>query len=85
VSTGFVGLETLAKGNFMQKQRLICGWEVLPSGEQRDCVKVAEVTPDQRLKIVYEFWRTTQSEYHYRPTGIVDLGDLDEARSEEGA
>jgi hypothetical protein len=75
--SGFVGLDTLQKGRFMQKQRLICGWEVLPSGEERTVVKVAEVTPEQRIRIVYEFWRTTQSEYHNRPTGIVDLGEID--------
>ncbi len=30
------------------------------------------------LRVVYEFWRVTQSQYHYLEIGKVDLGLLDE-------
>jgi hypothetical protein len=30
------------------------------------------------LRVVYEFWRVTQSQYHYKGLGEIDLGPLDE-------
>ena len=28
-------------------------------------------------KVVWEFWQITQSQYHYKHTEEIDLGDLD--------
>jgi len=27
-------------------------------------------------KVMWEFWKIEQSEYHYRPRGVVDLGEI---------
>jgi len=27
-------------------------------------------------KVIWEFWKMEQSEYHYRPSGEVDLGEI---------
>ena len=40
------------------------------------------VRPGERLgaegfiNVVWEHWRITQSEFHYRPAGEVDLGEI---------
>ncbi len=39
------------------------------------------IVPDiesSTIRIVWEWWRIAQSEYHSRETGEVDLGDLGE-------
>lgn len=41
----------------MQNQRLITGVELLPDGSEMQVVKVAEVTPEMKLQVVYEYWR----------------------------
>jgi hypothetical protein len=41
-------------------------------------VDLKDVSSAEPLTVVYEFWRVTQSQYHYREIGKVDLGLLDE-------
>jgi hypothetical protein len=31
----------------------------------------------KELKVIWNWWRTTQSDFHYREIGEVDLGNLD--------
>ena len=46
----------------------------------RPLIEVEEtpIVSAEPLTVVYEFWRATQSQYHYREIGKVDLGALDE-------
>lgn len=30
----------------------------------------------EELRVLWNWWRTTQSDFHYRESGKVDLGDL---------
>lgn len=46
-------------------------------GKQRIEKTGTAVVPDAPLKIVYAFWRATQSEYHYREVGEFDLGEIE--------
>jgi hypothetical protein len=36
----------------------------------------AERTVEELLSVQWEFWRITQSQYHYRPVGEFDLGEI---------
>jgi hypothetical protein len=49
-------------------------------GRPQECGQInlgdVDATKDEPLRIVYEFWRAAQSEYHYRPAGVVDLGEI---------
>ena len=48
-------------------------------GKQRVENVGTAIVPDAEsatIKIVWEWWRITQSEYHNREVGEVDLGDL---------
>ena len=66
------------KGRFMQNQRLITGVELLPDGSEMQVVKVAEVTPELKLQVVYEYWRAGfERSYHGAPAEY-DLGCIDE-------
>ena len=31
---------------------------------------------DEITKVIWEFWKMERSEYHYRPPGEVDLGEI---------
>jgi hypothetical protein len=37
---------------------------------------VEEPRRESLLRVVWNWWRPAQSEFHYRETGHVDLGDL---------
>lgn len=41
-------------------------------------VEETPIVSAEPLTVVYEFWRVTQSQYHYREIGKVNLGPLDE-------
>lgn len=32
---------------------------------------------DSVLTVVWEHWKITQSEFHYRPAGEIDLGEIE--------
>lgn len=49
-------------------------------GQQRREPSGTAIVPDvesANAKIVWEFWRITQSQYHRREIGIVDLGEIE--------
>ena len=48
--------------------------EVRP-GKVRPLLAEQNVVPDAP-RVTWEFWRVTQSEYHYRKVGVIDLGDI---------
>lgn len=40
---------------------------------------IVRSTPnDDEIRVTWEWWRITQSEYHYKPCYVIDLGNLDE-------
>ena len=55
-----------------------CRVELLPDGSEMQVVKVAEVTPELKLQVVYEYWRAGfERSYHGAPAEY-DLGCIDE-------
>jgi hypothetical protein len=71
----FISLDTLARGRFMRDQRLLCGTELLPNGTEMQVIKVVEVR-DQKISVVWEYWREAQMRsYHGSPTEY-DLGEI---------
>jgi hypothetical protein len=34
--------------------------------------------PGPNQKVIWEYWKIAQSEFHYREPGVVDLGEIDE-------
>ena len=31
---------------------------------------------DEITKVIWEFWKIERSEFHYKPCGVVDLGEI---------
>jgi len=42
---------------------------------RQEC-EMSNVAKDEITKVIWEFWKMEQSEYHYRPPGEVDLGEI---------
>jgi len=42
---------------------------------RREC-EASNRAKSEITKVIWEFWKTEQSEYHYRPRGEVDLGEI---------
>jgi hypothetical protein len=40
--------------------------------------KLAAQGQSEPIEVIWQHWRITQSEFHYREAGEVDLGNLDE-------
>ncbi|MGA3293786.1 MAG: hypothetical protein ABSE45_07360 [Candidatus Acidiferrales bacterium] len=39
-------------------------------------IKLRDVHPASPIRVIWEWWRVSQSQYHYKESGTVDLGDL---------
>jgi hypothetical protein len=39
--------------------------------------KLAAKNQSEPVRVIWEHWRITQSEYHYREAGEIDLGNLE--------
>jgi len=42
---------------------------------RREC-EASNRAKDEITKVIWEFWKIEQSEYHYRPRGVIDLGEI---------
>jgi len=42
---------------------------------RREC-EASRRAKSEITKVIWEFWKIEQSEYHYRPRGVVDLGEI---------
>jgi len=42
---------------------------------RREC-EASPRAKSEITKVIWEFWKIDQSEYHYRPPGEVDLGEI---------
>ena len=42
---------------------------------RREC-EASTRAKSEITKVIWEFWKIGQSEYHYRPRGVVDLGEI---------
>ena len=42
---------------------------------RREC-EASTRAKEEITKVIWEFWKMEQSEYHYRPRGLVDLGEI---------
>lgn len=40
--------------------------------------RLANVVDEPEIHATWEYWRVTQSEFHYRAAGTVDLGCIDD-------
>ena len=47
------------------------------NAETNSSADSTEPQPGAPVRVTWEFWRIAQSEFRYRPTGEVDLGNLD--------
>jgi len=42
---------------------------------RQEC-ETSERAKNEITKVIWEFWKIEQSEYHYRPRGVIDLGEI---------
>jgi len=42
---------------------------------RREC-EASPPAKSEITKVIWEFWKIDQSEYHYRPRGVIDLGKI---------
>lgn len=42
---------------------------------RQEC-EISERAKNEITKVIWEFWKIEQSEYHYRSPGEVDLGEI---------
>jgi len=42
---------------------------------RREC-EASNRAKSEITKVIWEFWKIEQSEYHYRPRGVIDLGEI---------